>query len=122
MTSVVPSVGPKRKRGFSPWLMTCLLLRLALLGLLLGTLVCRRLRLRMFVVDRILFVRTIQLDHDLLRRLFDLVVFAIGLEASGHYLDPQPPVPDAVDRRLAFAVRLKLEIALLLFAAFAHRV
>src|SRR4051794_1551245 len=71
-------------------------------------------------VDRILVLRTLESDSDLLVDLVDVVVSAVGLESVRDHLHSQGAKRNAVEVCLPFPVRLQLETGLHLFAVLTH--
>src|SRR5437763_3366249 len=64
---------------------------------------------RMIIVDRILSLRTLQLDRDLHLRLADLVIIAERLEALRQHLHSQRSVRNPIEAGLPFRIGLELK-------------
>src|SRR5437588_1986116 len=84
----------------------------------------RRVLLRLsghIVVNRILLLRTLQFDHNVLRPGIDFVILPIRLKAGRQHLHPQLAVGNALKVRLAVAVGLEFEPAPSLLPMRVHR-
>src|ERR1700736_902150 len=74
----------------------------------------------MIFVDRILPLRTLQLDGDFHLWLIDLEVFPVGLKALRQNLHAQLTVRNALGARLPFLIRLQLKPSPPLLSARVH--